>query len=73
MRHAPAPALALRPDAQGENTGSDFAFLYPDLSTAIVGEWREGVLVAGRPARLAACHTEGGVLVPTFTLTEDRW
>ena len=28
------------------------AFLYPDLSTALVGEWSQGELVAGRAARL---------------------
>lgn len=62
----------LRPNCRGEDSGHHFAFLYPDLSTALVGEWREGVLVAGRAARLAGCTVEEGGLVPSFTVTGER-
>ena len=50
-------------DQQGIYTG-EAAYLYPDLSTAIVGVFEEGRLVAGREARLAGMDCESGLLRP---------
>jgi len=63
--------LVGRVDNTGAFTGTDIAFLYPDLSTALVGEWRDGQLVAGRSGRLTGSHEVHGVLVPTFTITDN--
>ena len=50
-------------DQEGIHTG-EAAYLYPDLSTAIVGVFEEGRLVAGREARLAGLDCEEGLLRP---------
>ena len=50
-------------DQSGSYTG-EAAYLYPDLSTAIVGMFKEGRLVAGREARLAGLDCEEGLLRP---------
>ena len=72
--------LVGRVDNAGAFTGTDIAFLYPDLSTALVGEWRDGQLVAGCSARLTALQEVHGVLVPSFTISDsssdnlyERW
>jgi len=58
-------------DNNGTFTGPDIAFLYSDLSTALVGEWRDGKLVAGRSSRLTGLQEVRGVLVPSFTSTDN--
>ena len=50
-------------DQSGSYTG-EAAYLYPDLSTAIVGMFKEGKLVSGREARLAGLDCEEGLLRP---------
>ena len=62
-----------RPDWNGRNSGPDFAFLYPNLTTALFGEWKDGFLVSAQPARLNDLSLEqDGILEPTFSLTNDR-
>ena len=39
-------------DAEGELTGSNIAYVYPDGATALVGEFNSGRMVHARPARL---------------------
>jgi len=63
--------LVGRVDDTGAFTGADIAFLYPDLSTALVGEWRDGQLVAGRSSRLTRLQEVHGVLVPSFTIPDN--
>ena len=58
-------------DGKGMFTGTNIAFLYPDLSTAIVGEWHDGHLVSGKSGRLTSLEEVQGVLVPGFTLDEE--
>ena len=58
-------------DGKGMFTGTNIAFLYPDLSTAIVGEWHDGHLVSGKSGRLTSLVEVQGVLVPGFTLDEE--
>lgn len=63
--------LVGRVDDSGAFTGADIAFLYSDLSTALVGEWRDSKLVAGRSGRLTGLQEVQGVLVPSFTITDN--
>jgi len=63
--------LVGRVDDNGAFTGTDIAFLYSNLSTALVGEWRDGKLVAGRSSRLTGLQEVHGVLVPSFTSTDN--
>ena len=66
-------SLQLRPDWNGKNSGPEFAFLYPDLTTALFGEWKDGVLVDGHPACLDGLTLQQGMVEPTFSLlTNDR-
>jgi hypothetical protein len=50
-------------------TGSDIAFLYPDLTTGLVGEYADGQLVSGRPAHLTGISLRDNILIPHFTIT----
>ena len=59
-------------DSCGRYTGTDIAFLFPDLRTAVAGEWREGELVRGRAATLDKVQLRDGVMVPRFRHTSDR-
>ena len=53
-------------DQEGSYTG-EAAYLYPDLSTAIVGVFEDGRLVRGREARLAGLECEMGLLRPRWS------
>jgi len=53
-------------DTFGQMTGSDVAFLYPDLKTALVGEFRNGELVSAFHAIVTDIHEELGLLIPSF-------
>ena len=39
-------------DSAGEFTGDSIAYLYPDLTTALLGRFQAGVMVSAKPARL---------------------
>ena len=60
-------------DSCGRYSGPDIAFLFPDLRTAVAGEWREGELVRGRAATLDTVQLRDGVMVPRFRHTSDRY
>jgi len=65
--------LVGRPDWNGKNSGLDFAFLYPNLATALFGEWEDGFLVSARPACLDDLSLQQGMVEPSFTLdNHDR-
>ena len=53
-------------DKFGQMTGSDVAFLYPDLKTALVGEFRNGELVSAFHAIVTDIHEELGLIIPSF-------
>jgi hypothetical protein len=52
--------------------GPDMAYLYPDLSTALVGRYQDGQLVVAQAARLTAVTWQDNILVPHFTITSTR-
>ena len=64
-------------DDRGELSGSRIAFLYPDLSTCLVGEFSAGTLVKANPAKVASLALRNGILVPEFDLLSpdefSRW
>ena len=53
-------------DSQGEMTGPELAFIYPDMSTAITGHFVKGKLVSGFHSRVVGLTHEGGLAVPAF-------
>ena len=59
-------------DDQGDLTGENIAYLYPDFSTAIFGEFRKGMLVRGKAARVTGISFIEGVLWPKFTVESSR-
>ncbi|TRY75439.1 hypothetical protein TCAL_09504 [Tigriopus californicus] len=74
-----------RLDRSGEFTGSNIAYLYPDLVTCLIGEFANGQLVQGRESKIQDAHMHKELLKlrfheprgPTFmlwksTLTEIR-
>ena len=52
-------------DQDGSYTG-EAAYLYPDLSTAIVGKFDAGKLRVGREARLVGLDCDLGLLRPRW-------
>ena len=62
-------------DSGGQMTGSDVTFLYPDLSTALVGQFRNGELVSAFHSKLISVREKSGLLIPSFekvSVTEFR-
>ena len=53
-------------DQDGSYTG-EAAYLYPDLSTAIVGKFDAGKLIVGREARLVGLDCDLGLLRPRWS------
>jgi len=53
-------------DEHGKFTGNSVAFLYPDLQTALLGQFDNGVMVAASPARLVKINIVNDIAVPTF-------
>ena len=59
-------------DDAGQYTGSQIAFLYPDHSTALFGEFHNGEMIKAKPARLCGIAFEGGVMSPSFEVISER-
>ena len=54
-------------DSAGHHTGDNIAFIYPDLTTALLGEYDQGEAVSVSPASLVSVNTpEQGIAVPVF-------
>ena len=53
-------------DTAGQMTGSDLAFLYPDLRTALVGRFKNGELLSAFHSKVISVTEKSGVLVLSF-------
>ena len=58
-------------DAEGEFSGDDIAFVYPDLETALVGVFAKGVMISGKPAELEAVDIIDDIAEPVFSVTDS--
>ena len=56
-------------DEQGDFTGDNIAYLYPDFSTAILGQFHDGQLVRGVAATVSGLDFQEGVLWPRLTVS----
>ena len=54
-------------DDKGDLTGQDIAFIYPDVRTAIKGQFTCGVLESGQECRVTSSRQVGGVIVPRYS------
>ena len=54
-------------NSEGKMTGSDIGFLYPDLCTALVGQFEDGQMVRAYPAVLDTVQIENDIAVPHFS------
>ena len=54
-----------RVDSDGELTGPDLAYVYPDLTTALVGSFEKGELVAGQVSSLVSVRLDYGAIQVT--------
>ena len=63
--------LSPQVDREGRLTGPEIAYIYPDHLTVLVGQFNEGLMVAGQAGWLVGLE-EGrdGVKVPTFQRSE---
>ena len=57
-------------NTEGDITGDNIAYIYPDFRTAIRGTWCEGRLVSGHLVSvISSCVTEAGIIIPVFSET----
>ena len=54
-----------RVDEDGELTGGDLAYIYPDLTTALVGNFKKGELVSGQVSSLVSVRLDYGAIQVT--------
>ena len=54
-------------DDEGELTGDDIAYIYPDFKMAIRGKFIEGELIEGYECDLIGCYEEFGIFIPVFS------
>ena len=59
-------------DPSGELTGDKIAFVYPDLSTAILGRFDRGVLVSGLAGRITGLEVLEDIAVPQIEITAGQ-
>ena len=43
------------------NIGADIAFIYPDMKTVLIGEFDDGIMIRGRPAKIVAERCNDGI------------
>ena len=53
-------------DENGQHTGDDIAYLYPDFETAYIGKFEEGVMREGRESTLKGVRCNRGMLELKF-------
>ena len=58
-------------DSDGELTGSDLAYIYPDLSTALVGTFEKGEFVSGQISSLVSIRLDYGAIQVTNVIGES--
>jgi len=56
-------------DNEGELTGDNIAYIYPDFKMAIKGKFEEGLLVEGHQCELIGSYEDHGVEIPVFSET----
>ena len=54
--------LQCPPDEDGLASGDECVYLYPDLSTALLGQWRSGRMVAAREATVTGLYSDRDTL-----------
>ena len=47
-------------------------YLYPDINTAILGEWKDGRMVQGKPATLQSLSIEAGLSLHSLRDTKYK-
>ena len=55
-----------RVDAHRRFTGDDIAYIYPDMELAIVGRFKNGLLVAGRESKVIGVRCNRGIMEVDF-------
>ena len=41
--------------------GTDMVFIYPDMKTVLVGQFKDGIMIRSRPAKIAAERCNDGI------------
>jgi len=59
-------------DREGQHSGDGVTYIYPDLHTAIQGQFEDSVLVDGQQCEGTGAQGGGGLPVPTFTCKQGQ-
>ena len=55
-------------DSDGHLTGADIAYIYPDVATVLLGQFRDGVMEMAQEACIVGMKVnDTGIKVPTFS------
>ena len=61
-----------RVDEDGELTGGDLAYIYPDLTTALVGNFKKGELISGQVSSLVSVRLDYGAIQVTSNSFREK-
>ena len=57
-------------DEDNKPHGDFNIYLYPDLTTALMGHFNHGKLIIGQMVKLDNCRSEGGIPIPEYSLSK---
>lgn len=58
-------------DYDGKFSGNRIAFIYPDLTTALVGRFNDGALVSAVPGKVVSVSNINGIMVPEIKVISN--
>lgn len=60
-----------RVDGMGQLTGDDIAYVYPDVKTALVGKFKNGIMVEAKEAKVVGTRSSSGMMELKFSEPQD--
>ena len=61
-----------RVDEDGELTGPDLAYIYPDLTSVLLGNFKKGELVSGQVSSLVSVRLDYGAIQVAKVVDVER-
>ena len=52
--------------------GENISYIYPDLETAFVGHFDNGVMISAKPAKITSSNLINNIMVPKFKITDTN-
>jgi len=65
-------AIYCTPNEKSQADGDGCVYLYKDIHTGMVGTWKDGKMVTGKPAILESLVMDSGMLKPEMKILEEK-